>query len=296
MGFELSPKAQAALLLDDRGRIDFIHSGRWIAYSAAQSALEILDDLLHHPRVHRMPNMLLVSETNNGKTAIIRHFHDTVTPPIDPAAEVTVTPVMLIEAPPVPDERRLLSLILDSLNAPYKRNDRADNLARELKRLAPKLGVRMLIIDEIHHVLAGDTRKQQSFLNVIKHLGNVLQIPIVAAGTREAFNALRTDEQLANRFKPFALPRWEFNLDYQRFLVSYEHMLPLRKESKLADEALARKILRMAGGTVGEISELLRTASIAAIKTKEEHISSKVLDGLTWTPASERTQTQMRKL
>ena len=45
------------------------------------------------------------------------------------------------------------------------------------------INVKMLIIDEIHHVLAGPLLKQRHFLNVIKYMGNELQIPIVAAGT-----------------------------------------------------------------------------------------------------------------
>jgi hypothetical protein len=51
-------------------------------------------------------------------------------------------------------------------------------------------------------VLAGPLLRQRQFLNVIKHLGNELQIPIVAAGTQDAFNAIQTDPQLANRFAP----------------------------------------------------------------------------------------------
>ena len=292
----LSEKAQAALALNDDDRVAYLLSRKWVNYTAAQSALQILQSLLDHPKVHRMPNMLLVSETNNGKTAVIRHFRDMVTPTVDPSAEVTITPVILVQAPPVPDERRLLSLILDGLNAPYKRNDRADNLSRTLKVLAPRLGVRMLIIDEIHHLLAGESRRQQGFLNVIKSLGNELEIPIVAAGTREAFNALRTDEQLANRFRPFALPRWEYNVNYRRFLASYERFLPLRQESRLAEEHLSQKILGMAGGTVGEIADLLRAASVEAIKSGEELITTETLDRLDWIRAGERTEAQMKKL
>lgn len=292
----LSPKSQEALLLNDEERIDFIHASKWIPYTAAQSALDILHSLLRHPKVHRMPNMLLVSETNNGKTAIIRHFRDKVTPPEDPEADVTITPVILVQAPPVPDERRLLSLILDCLNSPYKRNDRADNLSRTLKTLGPKVGLKMLIIDEIHHVLAGESRRQQAFLNVIKTLGSELEIPIVAAGTRDAFSALRIDEQLANRFRPFALPRWEDNLNYRRFLKSYELLLPLHKESRLFEESMALKILGMAGGTVGEIADLIRAASVEAIRSGEEQISAQTLDRLEWVRAGERTEAQMKKL
>jgi hypothetical protein len=154
----------------------------------------------------------------------------------------------------------------------------------------------MLIIDEIHHLLAGETRRQDAFRNVIKTLGNELEISIVAAGTKEAFNAIRVDEQLSNRFRPFALPRWEYNLNYRRFLVSYEQFLPLRKRSDLSEERLSQKILGMAGGTVGEIADLLRSASVEAINSREEKISPQLLDRLEWVRNVDRTEAQMKKL
>ncbi len=93
---KLTEKTQAALILNDEARIAFIHSRKWVNYTAAQSALDTLHSLLRHPQVHRMPNMLLVSETNNGKTAVIRHFRDSVTPDFDPSAEATIMPVVLV--------------------------------------------------------------------------------------------------------------------------------------------------------------------------------------------------------
>ncbi len=52
---------------------------------------------------------------------------------------------------------------------------------------------RTALHDEIQHVLAGPALKQRHFLNVIKYLGKELQIPIVAVGTRDAFNAVQTN-------------------------------------------------------------------------------------------------------
>jgi hypothetical protein len=66
-------------------------------------------------------------------------------------------------------------------------------------QLLSTVGVKMLIVDEIQHVLAGPMLRQRHFLNVIKYLGNSLQIPIVAAGTHDAFNAIQTDPQLSFR-------------------------------------------------------------------------------------------------
>jgi hypothetical protein len=80
-------------------------------------------------------------------------------------------------------------------------------------------------------VLAGRLLKQRQFLNVIKHLGNELQIPIVAAGTQDAFNAIQTDPQLANRFETAGLRRWTMGEDYLRLLASFEVALPLEQRS-----------------------------------------------------------------
>lgn len=55
----------------------------------------------------------------------------------------------------------------------------------------------MLIIDEIHHIIAGYITKQRVFLNVLKYLANELQIPLVGVGTADAVRALQTDPQLA---------------------------------------------------------------------------------------------------
>ena len=69
---------------------------------------------------------------------------------------------------------------------------------------------RALIIDELHNVLAGrgDTRREflNLNLNLVRFLGNELRIPLVGVGTHEAYLAIRSDDQLENRFEPFLCP------------------------------------------------------------------------------------------
>jgi len=62
-------------VLTDNERIEKIRSSRWVGYTTAKKILDKLDDLLTHPKTHRMPNMLIVGETNNGKTMIVNRFH-----------------------------------------------------------------------------------------------------------------------------------------------------------------------------------------------------------------------------
>lgn len=60
-----------------------------------------------------------------------------------------------------------------------------------------RMGIRMLIIDEIHAMLTGTYRQQRVFLNVIRFLANDLKVPLICAGTDLARQALLTDSQLA---------------------------------------------------------------------------------------------------
>ena len=65
---------------------------------------------------------------------------------------------------------------------------------------------RLLVIDELHNLLSGTSMQQRRLLNLLRWLGNELQIPLVGVGTAEALRAIRSDDQLVNRFEPFALP------------------------------------------------------------------------------------------
>jgi ribosome biogenesis GTPase A len=55
-------------------RIAKIRGGRWIRYARAEEITARLDQLLQLPTTHRMPHLLIIGETNNGKTALINYF------------------------------------------------------------------------------------------------------------------------------------------------------------------------------------------------------------------------------
>ena len=175
-------------------RMAKIRGTRWIRYAEQIGAK--LDELLRLPKTHRMPNLLIVAETNNGKTALISHFVHQHPAQLSAPRTISRIPVMAVQAPPVPDERRFYQAILTLAYAPFRPSHNVAQLQSEALRLLATLKVRLLIIDEIHHLLGGPLLRQRSFLNVIKYLGNELQIPIVAAGTDDAFNAIQTDPQL----------------------------------------------------------------------------------------------------
>lgn len=284
----LLEKAAAYLGRPDGERIAYIRSPRWIGYPRAQEITAQLENLLTHPKSHRMPNLLIVGDTNNGKTMLVQRFCNRHKPDDNPDGEAAVVPVLYVQAPPIPDEGRFYNAILELLFAPYKPGDRADRKQFQAIKLLRAVGLKLLVIDEIHHILAGTMTKQKAFLNVIKYLGNELEVPIVGVGTRDAFRAIQTDLQLSNRFDHALLPRWSNDDEFLRLLATFERAIPLRQPSNLIEGALADKIYSMSEGYLGEISRLLVSAAVKAVETKLERIDKKTLDRIDWVAPSER--------
>lgn len=276
------------LNLADEDRIAKIRSPRWIGYPQSLKILAKLNDLLTYPKSYRMPNLLLFGDTNNGKTMLARRFFQMHPPNDNPEGDAAVVPVLYVQAPPVPDEGRFYNAILEKLFAPFRPSDTIKKKEFQAVKLMRYVGLKILIIDEIHQILAGNLNKQRAFLNVIKYLGNELQVPIVGVGTKEAFRALQTDMQLSNRFEPAHLPRWEYDDHLRRLLISFERMLPLQEASQLHKSKLASQIFDMSEGYIGEISRVVTDAAVHAVRTGQERITNDVLSGLDWCPPSGR--------
>jgi len=135
-----------------------------------------------------------------------------------------------------------------------------------------------MIIDEIHHLLAGMVREQRQLLNQLKFLSNELRMSIVVVGTTEALFALQADPQIASRFEPFALPRWKESSGLQDFVVSFGRLLPLHKPSALGEQDMIRKLMAYSGGLTRRIAALMAQAAKVAIRQGTESISLDLLD------------------
>jgi Bacterial TniB protein len=122
--FHLSDTARKFIEMPDEDRICHILQPHWIGYPQSKRILEKLQDLFSHPQVDRMPNLLIVGDTNNGKTMIIRRFQHQHPASDNPEGDHIIVPVLLVQAPPVPEEGRLYANILEALNTPYKRTVR----------------------------------------------------------------------------------------------------------------------------------------------------------------------------
>jgi hypothetical protein len=259
-------------------RVTRLYMPKWVSYGRGDEALARMRHLLAHPPCGRMPSMLLYGDSDIGKTMIIEKFVRDNPNICNEFGEVELRKVLRLQMPPRPSDNKFYAQIIHALghDAPILKRADVEILAlRLLIRHPPKL----MIVDEVHHLLAGSVREQRQSLNQLKYLSNQLRMPIVALGTSEALYAMQTDRQIASRFEPFALPRWRESAELRAFVVSFGRLLPLKNPSPFGDKAIIQKLMAYSTGLTGRITALLAQAAELAIRQKTESITLKVVNG-----------------
>lgn len=284
----LHPEAREMLDRSIDDKIFHILQDRWLPYPGADRLIEMLEMLLRMPTKVRPPSMLIVGDSNCGKTSLVKRFRD-AHPPTEGMFEAACPVFYMVTCPPEPDEGRLYEDILKTLMIPFRYSDKPAKKRDEVCYQFEQIGVRMIILDEIGNSLSGSGLKQRVFMNSLKNLHNLLNVPIILVGTMEAQYVTSSDAQFASRFKVEQLPRWDYNMDFQRFLARLEMTLPLGKASLLAAPELSKLIFdRSESGCIGDYMDLVSAAAILAIKNGSERVTAKEIMGCDFVPSSKR--------
>ena len=278
----IHPEFRHIACLSMEERLNFLDQPRWIGYSAAHQILDTLQGLMRKPKQPRMPNLLIVGDSNQGKTTLIRRFYELCgTPYINDEAD-PIKPVIVADASSTADEKRLYCSILERFHAPYRATDPTTKLLYQVIHLLRECQVKILAIDEFHSLLTGSAIKQREVMNAIKLLCNELAIPIVGVGTRDAVRVLHTDPQHASRFDVVQLPRWELNKQFQSLLVDFESVLPLKRPSQLHKRELAKLLYSISEGNLGNLHRLVTQCAGDAIRIGQEQITQEIIKGNKW--------------
>ena len=279
------------------GRISLIQSDIWIGFPRAEQVLDRLQNLIEAPRQTRMPGLLVHGASGIGKTMIACNLSRRYAPEYDPTAGVTHTPLLLLQAPPAPDERRFYLHILAAVGAPATaiavRSQNVASLEVRVIALLRDLGLRMIMIDEVHNLLAGTHREQRRFLNVLRYLSNELEVSLVCFGVSEAVDAIRGDVQLARRLDEHHLPNWRDDSEFSNMIQTLIAAMPLERKSNLRVKSL-RQILALTGGVTSRVFSLVKDLAIDAIRTGEECITDEAVAN--WSPLWSRYAPVQRRL
>jgi len=265
-------------MLDHRTRIRSLQRDRWIDYPRATEAIQRLERLLNAPQRERMPCLAMHGDSNIGKTLIVSKLRREHPSTFNDLKGVECRQIIAMQMLATPDQHRFYAALLFELGAPHSMTASLSSLERLARDLLRRIAPRMLIVDEVHHLLAGGHREQRASLNLLKYLANDLKFSVVVVGTSDALLALETDAQMRSRFTPFEIPRWRECDEFRRLLSAFERVLPLRKASNLAQKAVVEFLLAASGGLTGEVSRLLNEAAELAIVDATERITMQHLE------------------
>lgn len=282
----LNESCKEVMQLSDKERLRFLDEDVIIEYTKVKKIHEILDHLLDKPKKPRMQNLLIIGESNIGKTSIIKSFeskHTSYTIEDEDGMSVVVKPIISALASDNADVKHLYISILDQFWTPYNPSDSLAKLRHQTFHLMRECNVKILIIDEVHHFLRGTPKQQRNVMDALKNIGNILMIPLVCVGIKEAELILTSEPQLSSRFDIIKLSRWELDKDFRGLLRSFERRLPLKKASYLYKIKDKTNLLHLISeGNTGNLHRLLIECASYAIENGIEEITLDIISKFKW--------------
>ncbi|MCT7615073.1 TniB family NTP-binding protein [Aliarcobacter butzleri] len=279
MNPNLAPQFRKYLEMSDEERIYFIQKDKWIDYPLANKVLLKMQDIFNAPKSIRSRGMLLYGDSNNGKTAILKKFYRDFSKDeyIDEDGDlIHLMPIVYVLSESSSDESVMFNKILSAMNVPTNHKEKIAKIKEEVIYHLGIMKTKLIIIDEIQNVLQGPYNKMTQLITSLKTLNNTTGIPIILAGTQDAMSAISIDNQTKSRFKPLELVNWNNDENFSRFITTIEAMLPLKKASNLYQNYEVLTYLHeLSNGCIGEVIDILKDASIYAIRTKSERITKK---------------------
>jgi hypothetical protein len=139
-----------------------------------------------------------------GKTMLVKKFRRDHPPVVNSNTGSEAVPVLAITLTSRPTERRIYGQLLMALGASV--NERATLTELEIRTalLLKNSDVRVLVIDEVHNLLAGTPREQRVILQLLRYLSNEFKASLVCLGVTDARDAIAGDTQLARRLDQLA--------------------------------------------------------------------------------------------
>lgn len=273
----LLPEVAEVALLSNEERFGFIDTDRWLPYKRANDVIEKLEDLLKRPRISRPRNIMLVGRSGNGKSHILDRFSELHPGIPNMDGPNILAPVMQLETPPSANANDLYDMILGMLNQPRPSNKAPNSRRDAAKNILRIVETKVLMLDEINHLLSGTVNKQREFLFALKHLSNELRMSIVIAGTPESLQLLHLSDQIENRFESALLPVWTHIDEFRQLLANFEQVIPLRQPSLLSKKKVAELLHSFGIETIGAVSLFLAECAKEAISCGAERITRDIL-------------------
>lgn len=260
----------------DAQRIAIISKDWWINYPPGDELVALLFDLIDLPQRRRPPSVAVHAPPNAGKSTIIARFLALYGARVA-RGEADPGGVLLLEAPPTVDEKRLYLELLKAVGAPAPETTTARLRTMVINQLRQRR-TRLLIIDELQHALGQRPAAQQVVLNTLKTLSNELSLSIAGFGSTETRALVYSDAHIAQRFEVIGLPAWDKTHSWVVDVVRQRIALfPLRRPT-VVDRSFMNLLLDLCTPVGGRMLGMLERCARAAVLDGSEQLSISLLE------------------
>lgn len=250
---------------------------RFITHERLVPIFNHVEFLIYMPPQTRANGLVVSGKPGSGKTMLSRAIKRRYAPVPAENGKAASRPVLTINMTGAREAKILYNRILIGLGVPDPGRYSGADRERMVLKLCSTANLKLLIVDEIQDILTSTARQQRIALDTIKFLMNELSLPILTLGTSQAPAAMQVDEHLNARFKYRELPVWERDAYLKNFLDTLEKALPLRNPSYLSSPTLSKELIKLSGGILQSIMQLVIHAAAHAVETGDEQITTKLL-------------------
>jgi len=258
---------------DNETRTRAIYEDVWVEYPTATKVLAYIKYMLRMPHKAQAPCLLIHSQPGMGKSALFEKIKQLYG--LSSAGGPCVAS-MTVLAKHVSGHKIFCNDLVSTLSGGIYATTNVDD--GKLVTAILSRNIRAIAIDELNDLLLANRLDQARNLKYLKELsGSPFCLIVIAVGTHDCHDALKSDKQLARRFNKIELKPWTDQDLLRSFVTAYVSTFPLKYPSALEKKAFMKYLMDNTDGVLDSIVKYLCNAACWAIVDGYEKIDLEIL-------------------